>query len=84
MVVRKRGGDILTKQGIVISLKPFLSHARLESGRLIIWHDRTINRVLQRAIKAERRGDDLSPQNISSQSISPLPRPANLKEVENG
>jgi len=44
--------------GIIVSVKPILSYAETESGKLVIWHDKVINNLLQRAIRAERRGDD--------------------------
>jgi len=37
--------------GVVIC--PILSMAKTESGRLVIWYDRTINEVMKRAILTE-------------------------------
>ena len=34
-------------------IRPVLSVAKTESGRLMIWYDRTINEVMKRAILTE-------------------------------
>ena len=39
--------------GIII--RPILSIARTESGRAVIWYDRTINELLKRAVLTEVR-----------------------------
>jgi len=36
-------------------IRPVLSVAKTESGRLVVWYDRTINSLLKRAILAEVR-----------------------------
>jgi len=41
--------------GKVRNLKPVLSYARLESGKLLIWHDKTVNALLKRAKQYEEK-----------------------------
>ena len=56
--------------GQVITLKPVLSYTRTESGKLVIWHDKVINNILQRAIATEGVGS-----NYFSRGI-PIHRPS--------
>jgi len=36
-------------------IRPILSIARTESGRLVVWYDRTINSLLKRAVLTEAK-----------------------------
>ena len=42
-------------KGVVIDFRPVVSTARLESGHLVMWHDRTMNSLLKRAARLEVR-----------------------------
>lgn len=45
----------MKRKGVVVDLKPVVSVCRLESGKLVFWHDRTINGLLKRAARLEAR-----------------------------